>query len=44
MPDTKDIRFIALVGVAILLTGMAMKWGYDNDIPVLKHAANGYDQ
>jgi len=39
-----DIKLFLLVSGAILATGIAMGWGYKNDIPVLKQAANGYDQ
>lgn len=39
-----DPELIVNVSIAVLLVGILMSWGYRNDIPILKHAADGYDQ
>ena len=33
----------AVAAAGVVLAGFLLKWGYDNDIPILKDAANGFD-
>jgi|7_EtaG_2_1085326.scaffolds.fasta_scaffold40265_2 hypothetical protein len=35
---------ILLAAAGVIVAGVAMKWGYENDVPGLKDAANGFDQ
>tara|TARA_R110000751_G_C13791630_1_gene482209 strand:+ start:4696 stop:4824 length:129 start_codon:yes stop_codon:yes gene_type:complete len=40
----KYLKPIILTALGVIVAGIALKWGYDNDIPGLKEAAGGFDQ
>lgn len=35
---------ILLAALGVITAGIAMKFGHENDVPVLKDAASGFDQ
>lgn len=40
----KYLMPVLLTAVGVIAAGFMVKWGYDNDIPILKDAAGGFDQ
>lgn len=40
----KYVMPVLLTAAGVIFAGFLVKWGYDNDIPVLKDAAGGFDQ
>ena len=38
------IRQAIYVAVGVIFAGVLLKYGYENDVPVLKDAAQGFDQ
>lgn len=42
MPSNAALGKVAVVVAGVLLAGAILRYGYENDIPGVKYAANGF--